>query len=255
MCGRFALNERPGDLEPLFDAVEVPNLPPRFNIAPTDTIAVVRQRRDVGPGEPAHEFVAARWGLVPFWADSLDIGTKMINARAETITEKPAYREAIRRRRGVVPAAGFFEWRALGRGRRKQPMYIHRADGRPLLFAGLFERWQPRDGAGPAVVNPEAWSHGRLRSATIITTAANAMMRDLHDRMPAILPPDAVAEWLDPGTPAGDATAMLRPAPDDLLVAHPVSPRVNSPGIDDPALIEPVEPPPEPPTQRTLFDL
>jgi len=198
-------------------------LPPSYNIAPTQPSLIVRL--DPGGGR---EGAIARWGLIPSWAKDMTIGSRMINARAETAAVKPAYRAAMRTRRCVVPADSFYEWRTIEGAGRKQPWRIRRADGAPLRFAGL---WEVSDG-GQA---------GSIESFTIITTAANGFMRPLHARMPAILEAGDDEAWLDPRASVEAAQRLLRPAADDVLTAHPVSTRVNSPANNDASLIEPVE--------------
>jgi putative SOS response-associated peptidase YedK len=165
----------------------------------------------------------ARWGLVPYWAEDVKIGNRLINARAETIERTPAFREAYRRRRCLVPADGFFEWRKEGKTR--QPLLIRRKDQAPFAFAGLWERWRQPDGQ-------------ILRSCSIVTCPANALVAAVHDRMPVILDPGDFERWLDPE--ATDGRTLLHPCPDDWLEAYEVSPRVNSPANDDPECITPL---------------
>jgi putative SOS response-associated peptidase YedK len=161
---------------------------------------------------------------VPFWAKDPKIGNRMINARGETVAAKPAFRAALRKRRCLIVADGFYEWQKLAGG--KQPWFIAQASGEPFAMAGLWESWRPAEDAAP------------LETCTIITTAANDMMRPLHDRMPAILDGAAVERWLDPAAEPASLEPLLAPAPDGLLHAVPVSRRVNSPANDDPGLIE-----------------
>jgi putative SOS response-associated peptidase YedK len=219
MCGRFAFYSPKEAVLAVF-GVELPfDVVPHWNYAPTQLLAALRAGEGGSP-----EGVRLRWGLVPSWAKEPAIGNRMINARAETIAEKPAYRNAFRRRRCVVLANGFYEWQKAGSG--KIPHWIAPRDGGPIAFAGLWERWEK--GEAP------------LETCTIVTTAANEALRHVHDRMPVILPPDAVRAWLEPGAPADVLGALLRPAPEDLLAFHPVSRAVNSPAHDGPGLIEPV---------------
>lgn len=244
-----------------------------YNVAPTQTSPVLRLARGAGRGspedgaEPARELAALRWGLVPSWAKDVSIGSRMINARAETIGEKPAFRVALARRRCVVPMSGFYEWeqpahlhhhsphsphhhatsplpgapnRARAGGKPvKQPWYIHRADGTILLVAGLWERWQSGAGEGGGTDRPDAGSAdtGVLETFTIITVPANGFMARMHDRMPAVLEPEAVPGWLDAGASVERARAMLSPAADGVLTARPVSTRVNSPRNNEPSLV------------------
>ena len=218
MCGRYLLRAPLDELQQAFGFPERPNLAPRYNIAPTQPVPIVRLRAD-GRGR---ELALVRWGLVPPWAKDAAIGSRMINARAEGITEKPAFRGAFRKRRCLVPADGFYEWRKVAGGG-KRPVLIRRRDGAPFAFAGLWERWR-----GP---------EGPLDTCTIVTTDANALLAPIHDRMPVILDPADHERWLDPSRPG--AEELLRPCPDDRLEAVPVSTRVNSPRNDDPSLLEP----------------
>ncbi len=209
---------------------EVPLFSRRYNVAPTQAAPVVRQDAEGGRG-----VAMLRWGLVPRWADDPAIGNRMVNARAETAAERPAFRDALRRRRCLVPVSGFYEWRAAAAGStRKQPFYIRPREGEVLALAGLWERCDKDPAAGP------------LETFTILTTAANGLMRPIHDRMPAILPPAAWDQWLDTGQnqDAAALAALLVPAPEDALVLHRVSTRVNSPRHDDPGCIEPLPPDP-----------
>jgi putative SOS response-associated peptidase YedK len=205
----------------VFGLDDVPELSPRFNIAPTQAVAAVRARAGGG-----RELVALTWGLIPSWSKDRAIGSRMINARAETVGEKPAFRAALRARRCLILADGFYEWQKLGA--RKQPHHIRMRDGRPFAFAGLWERWTPPDG------DP-------VESCTIITTVPNEIVAPIHDRMPVILAPAELDLWLDPGVrdPAV-AAGLLRPHPAGDMVAYPVSLRVNSPGADDPSCVVPL---------------
>jgi len=221
MCGRFTMATPGQTIAELFRLDETPELSPRFNIAPTQAVAAVRARRDGG-----RELVALTWGLVPSWAKDRAMGARMINARAETVAEKPAFRAALRVRRCLVLADGFYEWQKLGT--RKQPHHIRLRDGRPFAFAGLWERWAP-PGAEP------------VESCTIITTTPSALVAPIHDRMPVILAADAIGTWLDPSAREPAAiVSLLRPYPADEMVAYPVSLRVNNPGADDPSCVAPL---------------
>lgn len=223
MCGRFTLSVSAGDLARLFDLEpsRIPPLQPRYNIAPTQPVLVVRASRSSD-----REAVFMRWGLIPSWARDPAIGGRMINARSETAADKPAFRAAIRRRRCLIPADGFYEWRP--EGRVKQPYFLHPADGRPLAIAGLWERWAAPDG-------------GDIESCALLTTAANAAVAALHDRMPVIVDPCDVERWLDPTLTDPVAVAdLMRPAAPDRLTWHPVSVRVNRVGEDDADLPRPV---------------
>ena len=220
MCGRYLLTTPVDALSQLFRFMERPNLGPRYNIAPTQDVPIVRLTRD---GE-RRELILVRWGLVPYWADDPKIGNRLINARAETIERAPAFREAYRRRRCLVPADGFFEWRKQGKTR--QPLLVRRQDRAPFAFAGLWERWRQPDGQ-------------ILRSCTIVTCPPNALVAPVHDRMPVILDEGDHDRWLDPE--AGGAE-LLRPCPAEWLEAVEVSPRVNSPANDDPDCLAPPAP-------------
>ena len=226
MCGRFTLTTTAEDLARSFELVELPGLSPRYNIAPTQQVATVRAVvQEEGGGR---ELRLLRWGLVPSWAKDLKIGSRMINARAETVAEKPAFRRAFRSRRCLVLADGFYEWRRVGKQR--QPHFISMRDGRPFAFAGLWERWvDPEDGQV-------------VESCTVLTTRPNALMEKIHDRMPVILEPGDHATWLDPRiTDPEQLEPLLRPHAAGEMTSHPVSARVNSPRNDDPSCVSPVE--------------
>ena len=218
MCGRYMLTTPVDALRQLFLFTERPNLGPRYNIAPTQDVPIVRLTR----AGDARELIMVRWGLVPYWAEDVAIGNRLINARRETIERTPAFREAYRRRRCLVPADGFFEWRKDGKVR--QPLLVRRRDREPFAFAGLWERWKQPDG-------------NVLRSCTIITCPPNALVAPVHNRMPVILAPEDFSRWLDPET---GGLELLKPCPSEWLEAYEVSPRVNSPANDDPECIAPV---------------
>ncbi len=221
MCGRFSLIVDASVLAGVF-AIDPPqNLKPRFNIAPTQTIPIVRAGR-----EQPREWAEVRWGLVPSWAKDSKIGARMINARGETVAEKPSFRSAVKNRRCLIPADGFYEWAKTDTG--KQPYYIHFNDGRAFAFAGLWERWHKSEGE-------------TLDTCTIITTTPNALVAELHDRMPVILAPDVFSEWLEPQPLAPDRLQdLLVPCPTDGMEAYPVSTHVNKPANDDPECVAPV---------------
>ncbi|CAN5816973.1 SOS response-associated peptidase [soil metagenome] len=229
MCGRFVSAAPPDEIARYFSVgrVEVAEEAhaPRYNVAPTDDVYVVVE------SEGERRLAAHHWGLVPFWADDPSVGSRMINARAEGIADKGAYKAAFARRRCIVPADGFYEWRKTAGKAPNQPLYLRRADGEPLALAGLWEEWRSRDRAVT------------LRSCTIITGEPNRLVVDVHDRMPVILPPSAWSTWLDEGNDDVERLGeLLVPAPDDLLVMHPVSTEVNGVKADGPHLIEPVDP-------------
>ena len=226
MCGRFALNTSAEDLTKVFQIVgDVPAIVARYNVAPSQAIAAVRRVA----GEEGRRLVLLKWGLVPAWAKDPEIGARMINARAESAAEKPSFRDALKKRRCLIPASGFYEWREIAG--RKVPHFIQRSDLQPLAFAGLWESWRSPDGAS-------------LESCTILTTEANDLLKPLHDRMPVILDPSAFDAWLDPTqTNVELLKPLLRPFASEALSVFPVSLRVNSPKNDDPSCIEPAAAP------------
>lgn len=222
MCGRFTQTRTWPELVELYrlaDTLGPSPLQPRYNIAPTQDVPVVR-RRD---GSEARELTLARWGLIPSWAKDMDMGARMINARAETVHEKPSFRRAFRHRRCLVAADGFYEWRKQPRGA-KQPYFITVGGGRPFAFAGLWEAWNAPVGH-------------MVESCTIITTEANDDLRPIHDRMPVILTPEAFDRWLAPSLPLDDARALLKPF-DGEMTAYPVGLGVNNARNDDPGCME-----------------
>ena len=204
------------------------NLRPRYNLAPSQRAAVVRAE------DGARRLALLRWGLIPAWADDPRIGHRLINARAETAADKPAFRAAFRRRRALVPVDGFYEW--VRRGDAREPWLVFPRDGGLMALAGLWERWRVPDGARLTGSLAEYGPGDAVETFTVLTTEANAAMRPLHHRMPVILPPEAFDAWL-----AGGEVA-LGPAPDDLLAMHAVDPRVNSPRHDDPECVRPAAP-------------
>jgi putative SOS response-associated peptidase YedK len=223
MCGRYLLTAAPEEIAALFGYLDGEWFPPRHNIAPSQPIAVVRHVRDV------RRFALVRWGLVPAWVEDPGRFSLLINARAEGLATKPAFKGAFQYRRCLVPATGFYEWRR-GSGRERQPFLVRRRDRRPFAFAGLWEAWMGRDG-------------GELDSACIVTTGANRLLQPIHERMPVIVDPGDYDRWLDAGRHRPGAIGdLLRPAPDDLLEAMPVSTRVNKADNDDPGLMEPITP-------------
>ena len=237
MCGRYTLTTPLEGLREIFLFEESPNLAPRYNIAPTQEVPAVR----LGPEDGSRHLVALRWGLIPSWAKEASIGSRMINARAESVAEKPAFRTAFRQRRCLIPADGFYEWQARPSGAPsgprsslKQPYHIARAGGGPFAFAGLWERWAD-GGSGETV-----------ESFTIVTTAANRRLEAIHHRMPVILAPDDHAVWLDPASGIDALQVLLRPAPEAAFAATPVSTRVNAVRNDDSSLTEPAAPQEEP---------
>jgi putative SOS response-associated peptidase YedK len=205
MCGRYALHANPEVVALMFGLSEIPAYQPRFNIAPAAQVLIIRK----------NEAALVRWGLVPRWAKDPSVGARMNNARAETVAEKPSFRDAYRKRRCLIPASGFYEWKL--EGGRKQPYYILPRSGELFAFAGLWEPWR------------------ELQTCAIITTEANATMRAVHDRMPVIVPPAAYANWLTGGE------GLLQPCPDEAIAIRRVGRAVNNARNDDPRLIEPDE--------------
>ncbi|HKK14953.1 MAG TPA: SOS response-associated peptidase [Gammaproteobacteria bacterium] len=219
MCGRFTLATPAERIAEHFQLAAVPALAPRYNIAPSQPVAAVRA------AEAGRELVWLRWGLVPSWARDPKIGYRMINARAESLAERPAYRTALRRRRCLVPADGFYEWQTLAGAR--QPWYIRLRDGEPFAIAGLWEHWQGDNGTV-------------IDSVTLVTTTANTLLAPVHGRMPVLLPADAYSAWLDPRLQdTGRLSDLLQPYPAESMSAYPVSRRVNDTRTDDRALLEP----------------
>jgi putative SOS response-associated peptidase YedK len=222
MCGRFTRWLQFGDLVKAFPDFVFPEpaaFMPRYNIAPTQPVAVV-------PNDDSRAVQFFRWGLVPFWAKDPSIGSRMINARSETAAEKPSFRAAYRRRRCLILADGFYEWRAEPGSRTKTPMYVRMASGEPFAFAGLWEIWHPDDAP--------------LLSCTILTTEPNELVAPIHNRMPVILAREAYDRWLDPEEqPSGSLDDLLKPYPAGEMTAYPVSRFVNNPANDAPACIVP----------------
>jgi putative SOS response-associated peptidase YedK len=221
MCGRFVLITPGRDLAERFGLEEEPAPAPRYNIAPTQMIAIIRLNRETG----LRRLDFVRWGLVPSWSKDSAIGNKLINARAESAAEKPAFRSAFKSRRCLVPADGYYEWKK-AKGGRKQPYFVGNADGTPLAFAGLWEEWRaPEDRI--------------IESCAILTTEANALTQPIHDRMPVILHPKDYGLWLDPEIKAPALLKpLLQPYSSEGMRAIPVNPKVNKPGYDAPDCLE-----------------
>lgn len=229
-------------LQALFGIDQRPNLRPRYNIAPSQDVMIVRRLagQQAGADEAGRELASVRWGLIPSWAEDPNVGYKMINARAETVDRLPSYREAYRKRRCLIPTDGFFEWKVnsdKGSKAPKQPYLIRRVDHKPFAFAGLYERWQV-PGAERAI-----------ESCTIVTTMANQALCSIHHRMPVILAGKDYATWLDS---KADGRDLLRSCPEDWLETLMISDRINKPAHDDPAVLEPIDHPIEP-AQGSLF--
>jgi putative SOS response-associated peptidase YedK len=223
MCGRYTLSSPGDEIALLFDLQELIPFPPRYNLAPTQEAAVVRV---TAPGEP-RRLDLLKWGFIPYWAKEASIGNRMINARAESVAEKPAYRFSFKKKRCLIPADGFYEWKAEGRA--KQPYLIRRKDRKPFAFAGLWSTWKDPERDQP------------VETFTILTTDANDLVRPLHDRMPVILLKDEFDLWLDPKVEdAARLQPLLGPAPGDDWETVPVSRAVNRPSYDAPDCIEPL---------------
>jgi putative SOS response-associated peptidase YedK len=224
MCGRYLLKTPFAELVRLYNLTNSVNLRARYNIAPTQGVAVVRSHPETG----LRTLDELRWGLVPFWAKDLKIGYSLINAKAETVAEKPSFREAFKQRRCVIPADGFYEWKRLD-AKSKQPYAIVMKDRGPFGFAGLWERWKDKT------------SGETVESCTIITTEPNAVCAEIHNRMPVILEPGTYARWLGEQSASADALrALLVPFPASAMEAYPVSARVGNVKNTDAALIEPL---------------
>jgi putative SOS response-associated peptidase YedK len=225
MCGRYTLTQtNPDQFVATFSLEDPPpsDLPPRYNIAPTQPIPTIVRNPDTG----RNEFKIMRWGLIPSWSKDASVGSKMINARCETLVEKPSFRTALNKRRCLVVADGFYEWKTQAGGS-KQPVYITLKDHPLFGFAGLWERW----------TEPE--SGETVTTCTIITGEPNELIAPIHTRMALILPPDSYDRWLDPSNTEGRSlTDLFRPYPADQMVVYPVSRRVNAVTNDDPSLIE-----------------
>lgn len=220
MCGRFTLRSKASDVAKAFSLLDVPELPLRYNIAPTQAVPIVRL------GDDGNRSLAlAHWGLIPSWVDDPAIGNRMINARADTVATKPSFRTAFKKRRCLLVADGFYEWQKTDG--KKQPYYIRLKDGAPFGFAGLWERWE-RDGKA-------------IESCAIITTDANELMEPIHNRMPVIISPDAYEVWLDPAAQEPERLQrLLSPYPAAELTAYPVSTVVNNPRNEQASCIEKV---------------
>ncbi len=222
MCGRFTLTIDPSHLQEAFPWAVIPDdLSPRYNIAPSQMVAVI-------PNTGEKKVSMYKWGLIPSWSKDPAIGDRMINARAESLAEKPSFRNAFRRRRCLILADGFYEWKQTPGMKSKQPMYIRLKENRPFAFAGLWELWNSPDGS-------------EIRSCTIITTQPNALLEPIHNRMPVILPPDAYQQWISPeDRQPAQLNELLVPYPAEQVIAFPISKMVNSPEYDAPEVIKPI---------------
>lgn len=222
MCNRFTLRAPPSEVARLCNLPAIPTLVPRYNIAPTQSIAVVR----TSPNDSTRSLDMLRWGLIPSWAKDPKIAYQTLNARGETAAEKPAFRSAFRRRRCLIPADGFFEWQTVGK--KKLPYHYRLRDGAAFAFAGLWEHWQPSEG-------------GPVESCTILTTEANPLVARLHNRMPVILPAPDYDDWLDPTNQDVEGLKLLlKPYSEELMEAVAMSTHVNNSRHDDPGCLEPM---------------
>ncbi|HTS40855.1 MAG TPA: SOS response-associated peptidase [Xanthobacteraceae bacterium] len=226
MCGRYVITSPPEAFRQLFGYPEQPNFPPRYNVAPTQPVPIVRL------AEGKRQFALVRWGLIPAWVKDPRTFSLLINARGESVIDKPAFRAAMRRRRCLFPADGFYEWKP--DGARKRPYFVRMKSGGPMAFAGLWETW-----TGPNGEEQE--------SAAIVTTSANRTCAAIHDRMPVIVDPKAFDLWLDcANVDANTAAALIAPAPDNWLEVYEISPDVNRVANDSPRLLQPFTAPVEP---------
>jgi putative SOS response-associated peptidase YedK len=217
MCGRFTSLLSPELLAVVYEVLAPADLTPRYNIAPSQPVLVVRQNIS---GQ--RELASVNWGLIPSWSKDPSIAHSLINARGETVAEKPTFRAAFKHHRCIIPVNGFYEWERVGEA--KQPWYIKGFDDQPLSIAGLWEHWQSPDGSV-------------LETCAIITTTANELMAPIHERMPVLLPPDSIADWLDLNAGPDEVKDLLRPCAPEILTAYTVSNLVNNPRFDSPSCI------------------
>src|SRR6266850_6440020 len=222
MCGRYAITTAPEALRALFRYLDHPNFPPRYNVAPTQPVPIVRMF------EGKRQFALVRWGLIPAWVKDPRTFSLVINARGESVLDKPAFRNAMKRRRCLFPADGFYEWKR--EGEKKRPYFVRLKSGEPMAFAGLWESWMGPNGE-------------EQETAAIVTTTASRSISHIHDRMPVIVPPEAFDFWLDPNVDAQSAAAVIQPARDSLLEVYEVSTAVNRTANDSAMLIEPLREP------------
>jgi putative SOS response-associated peptidase YedK len=218
MCGRYSFTQLAETITDKFQVKEVPPLSPRYNIAPTQQVGTVY----VNSESSERQFKMLRWGLIPSWAKDRKMGAKLINARAETVAEKPAFRAAFKKRRCLILADGFYEWQT--QNGEKQPFYFRLEEGEPFAFAGLWEHWKKGEGEP-------------LETCTIITTEGNELMLPIHNRMPVIIDPKDYEQWLDPKL---GKTELLQPYPTEKMMCYPVSTQVNNPKSDRPECIQPI---------------
>jgi putative SOS response-associated peptidase YedK len=222
MCGRYAITTAPEAIRQLFAYLEQPNFPPRYNVAPTQPVPIVRM------AEGRRQLALVRWGLIPAWVKDPRTFSLLINARGESVLDKPAFRNGMKRRRCLFPADGFYEWKR--DGEKKQPYFVRLKSGQPMAFAGLWESWMGPNGE-------------EMETAAIVTTTASRSIAHIHDRMPVIVPPEAFDFWLDPNVDGEMAASVIAPARDALIEAYAVSRAVNRTANDSAALIEPLREP------------
>jgi len=222
MCGRFTLTVNPAELKDTFSDYNFPaTFAPRFNIAPTQPVLAI-------PNDDKFTADFFIWGLIPMWAKDPEIGNRLINARGETLAEKPSFRGSYRHKRCLILADGFYEWKAFGGRKTKTPYYIHMQDRKPFAIAGLWDHWESPDGSS-------------IKSCTIITTTPNELMGAIHDRMPVILHSRDYAKWLDPSPQTSEnLQPLIKPYPADAMTAYPVSTLVNKATSDVPEMVVPV---------------
>ena len=218
MCGRYVFTSPLEAIQRMFNFDQMPNLAPNYNVAPTHEMPIIRRKK----GDRRNELAIARWGLIPHWAKDMKIAYSTINARSETAASKPAFRDAFKSRRALIPADGYFEWKR--DGKQKQPYLIRMKGGGPFAFAGLWAAWRPPEGE-------------EITSYTIMTTEPNELMADIHNRMPVIFGADDHDRWLDLDA---DPAEVLQPCPSDWLEAYPVDKRVGNVRNNDAELIEPI---------------
>jgi putative SOS response-associated peptidase YedK len=222
MCGRFTLYQSVEALAQNFQIEKLTDIEPKYNIAPTQMVATVLYNSETNK----RELQQLRWGLIPSWAKDMGIGAKLINARSETVTEKPAFRSAFKRRRCLVVADGFYEWQQ--QGSKKQPFYFHLLEKKTFGFAGLWEQWESPEG-------------DKISSCTILTTKANELVQPIHDRMPVILQQEDYDTWLNPLVQTPEILQpLLHPYPSEQMIAYPVSTLVNSPKHNNPECVKPI---------------
>ena len=222
MCGRFTLTVNPADLQDTFSDFNFPaKFAPRFNIAPSQPVLAI-------PNDEKYTADFFVWGLIPMWAKDPEIGNRLINARGETLAEKPSFRGSYRHKRCLILSDGFYEWKTFGSRKTKTPYYIHMQNRKPFAIAGLWDHWESPDGSS-------------IKTCTIITTTPNELMESIHDRMPVILHPRDYARWLNPAPQTPESLQpLIKPFPADAMTAHPVSTLVNKVTNDTPELVVPV---------------